>query len=84
MLKFAEGLDPSRYRNSSSAESEERYFSTLDSRMSDSQRYRDAKPFIVHCRRCEAQFPFTPIHEQDVSNCYHFRFTFSDFEVDFL
>jgi hypothetical protein len=81
MLKFAKGLDPGRYRNSSAAESEERYFSTLDSGMSDSQRYKDAKPFIVRCRRCEAQFAFTPIHEQDVSNHYNFGFIFSTLKL---
>lgn len=59
------GLDASRYRVST-AESEERQFGTLDSLMSDAERYKDAEPFIVRCRGCQGQVTFEPISDREV------------------
>ncbi|KAJ7178608.1 DNA polymerase family B-domain-containing protein [Mycena crocata] len=61
------GLDPARYRASNSASADEPSFSSLDSQMSDSQRFKDASPFVVRCRRCSGQLPFAPIHDRDRS-----------------
>ncbi|EPT01010.1 hypothetical protein FOMPIDRAFT_1030188 [Fomitopsis schrenkii] len=60
------GLDASRYRVST-AESEERQFGTLDSLMSDAERYKDAEPFIVRCRGCQGQVTFEPISDRENS-----------------
>ncbi|OBZ73519.1 DNA polymerase alpha catalytic subunit [Grifola frondosa] len=59
------GLDPNRYR--SAAESEERYFGTLDSLMSDAERFKDAEPFLVRCRSCRGQVAFAPISDRESS-----------------
>lgn len=47
-------------------ESEERYFGTLDSQVPESERYKDAEPFIVRCRKCEAHAAFMPIGDREV------------------
>ena len=62
------GLDASRYRVST-GDSEERLFSTLDSLMSDAERYKDAEPFIVRCRSCQGQVAFEPISDREVRAC---------------
>ncbi|KAF7356957.1 DNA polymerase [Mycena venus] len=61
------GLDPTRYRAATSSSVDEPTFSSLDSQMSDSERFKDASPFIVRCRRCSVQLPFAPIHDRDRS-----------------
>jgi DNA polymerase alpha subunit A len=60
------GLDPARYRNSVSSEAPERAFSTLDSQISDSDRFKDAMPFLVSCRHCQVQVAFAPINDREV------------------
>jgi hypothetical protein len=60
------GLDPGRYRNSSSGRANEWEFFSLDSQRSDMDRFRDADPFLVRCRHCEAQQSFSPITDRDV------------------
>ncbi|KAF8884051.1 DNA polymerase alpha catalytic subunit [Gymnopilus junonius] len=57
------GLDPTHYRHSVGGT--EQIFSALDSQISDTERFRDATPFIVRCRYCHTQFPFLHIHEQE-------------------
>ncbi|KDQ50145.1 hypothetical protein JAAARDRAFT_74363 [Jaapia argillacea MUCL 33604] len=64
------GLDPNRYRSTGSGESEERYFSTLDSQISDSERYRDCTPFTVRCASCQGEMPFAPVNDRDSSLLY--------------
>ncbi|KAG5634772.1 hypothetical protein H0H81_000834 [Sphagnurus paluster] len=59
------GLDPMKYRSSTSG-TDERAFSSLDSQMSDSQRFKDCNPFLVRCRHCKGELPFSPLHERDV------------------
>ncbi|PCH44462.1 hypothetical protein WOLCODRAFT_105176 [Wolfiporia cocos MD-104 SS10] len=61
------GLDASRYRSSAAGESEERHFGTLDSLMSDAERYKDADPFVVRCRSCHGQVAFDPINQRNTS-----------------
>lgn len=65
LLKSKVGLDASRYRTSA-GESEERYFSTLDSLMSDAERFKDASPFVVRCRSCKGEIAFEPISDRSV------------------
>ena len=59
------GLDPERYRGNP-GESEERAFSTLDSQISDTDRFKDSIPFLIRCRHCQGQVPFEPISNRDV------------------
>lgn len=59
------GLDPGRYRNSVAGAAEVS-FSSLDSRISDTERFKDADPFLVRCRSCQGQLPFMPIHDRNV------------------
>ncbi|TFY64658.1 hypothetical protein EVJ58_g2476 [Rhodofomes roseus] len=59
------GLDATRYRVSTTGESEERHFSTLDSLMSDAERYKDAEPFVVRCRTCQGHVAFEPIADRE-------------------
>ncbi|KAH9066550.1 DNA polymerase alpha catalytic subunit [Lactarius vividus] len=54
------GLDPGRYR-STVTETEERRFNTLESRIAESERYKDAAPFVVRCRACEGSVAFAPV-----------------------
>ncbi|KAI0947004.1 hypothetical protein AcV7_009558 [Taiwanofungus camphoratus] len=60
------GLDASRFRGTG-GESDERYFGTLDSMMSDAERYKDVDPFVVRCRSCQGQVAFEPISDRDSS-----------------
>ena len=60
------GLDPGRYR-STATESEDRRFSTLESRLPESERYKDATPFVVRCRACECMVAFAPVTNRGVS-----------------
>ncbi|EMD39179.1 hypothetical protein CERSUDRAFT_112852 [Gelatoporia subvermispora B] len=59
------GLDPNRYK--SSGEAEERQFGTLDSLMSDAERFKDTDPFIVQCRSCQGEIVFESIANRDTS-----------------
>ncbi|KAJ7574363.1 hypothetical protein C8J56DRAFT_839134 [Mycena floridula] len=59
------GLDPSRYKSSSSGSSDELSFSALDSQLSDTERYKDATPFFISCRHCKAQFAFSPLSDRE-------------------
>ncbi|KAH9967412.1 DNA polymerase alpha catalytic subunit [Russula dissimulans] len=55
------GLDPGRYRSTTANEVEERRFTALDSQLPDSERYKDAMPFVVRCRACECSVAFPPV-----------------------
>ncbi|KAI0285993.1 DNA polymerase alpha catalytic subunit [Russula aff. rugulosa BPL654] len=55
------GLDPGRYRSTTVTEFEERRFSALESQLPDSERYKDAAPFVVRCRACECNVGFAPV-----------------------
>lgn len=61
------GLDPSRYRSSGSGEGMERLFSSLDSQISDAERFRDCDPLIIRCRGCQGEMPFVNICDRDSS-----------------
>jgi hypothetical protein len=58
------GLDPMRYQQT--AGSGDRIFSALDSQISDSERFREAAPFIVRCRHCQGKLSFLPLHDPEV------------------
>ncbi|EIW79037.1 hypothetical protein CONPUDRAFT_126817 [Coniophora puteana RWD-64-598 SS2] len=58
------GLDPSRFRSSSAGEATTS-FATLDSQITDAERFRDANPFLVRCRGCQGQLAFSPLWEDD-------------------
>jgi hypothetical protein len=60
------GLDPGRYR-STATETEDRRFTTLESRLPESERYKDATPFVVRCRACECVVAFAPVSNRAVS-----------------
>ncbi|KIJ65181.1 hypothetical protein HYDPIDRAFT_27902 [Hydnomerulius pinastri MD-312] len=60
------GLDPGRYRVSGATEAGSA-FATLDSQVSDAERFRDSDPFIVRCRGCQGQMSFAPIWERESS-----------------
>uniref|UniRef100_A0A0W0GE71 DNA-directed DNA polymerase n=1 Tax=Moniliophthora roreri TaxID=221103 RepID=A0A0W0GE71_MONRR len=64
------GLDPNRYRSTTSTSAEERAFFSMDSRLSDAQRYKDADPFLVRCRSCNGQWSFAPIIDREAC-CLH-------------
>jgi DNA polymerase alpha subunit A len=51
------GLDPARYQ-SSSTEVAERAFFTLESQISDKDRFKDATPLSLRCPACEAAFTY--------------------------
>ncbi|KAI0255725.1 DNA polymerase alpha catalytic subunit [Lactifluus subvellereus] len=55
------GLDPGRYRSTTTNETEEGRFSTLESQLPESERYKDAVPFVVRCRACECCVAFAPV-----------------------
>ena len=55
------GLDPNRYRAHTAGDVQEVSFGTLDSLMSDAQRFRDADPFQVRCRSCQNVRPWAPL-----------------------
>lgn len=61
------GLDPNRYRTATAAESESRAFSTLDSLISDAERYKECDHFVVRCRSCKGQVEFAFIGDRAVS-----------------
>ena len=61
-----QGLDPGRYRSTTVTEFEERRFSALESQLPDSERYKDAAPFVVRCRACECRVGFAPVSNRAV------------------
>lgn len=60
------GLDAGRYRMNSIGDDDELAFGTLESRMPDSIRFKDADPFLIRCRACQGEIPFSPISEREV------------------
>ena len=61
-----QGLDPGRYRSTTVTEFEEHRFSALDSQLPDSERYKNAAPFVVRCRACECNVGFAPVSNRAV------------------
>ena len=61
-----QGLDPERYRSTIVTEFDERRFSALESQLPDSERYKDAAPFVVRCRACECSVGFAPVSNRAV------------------
>lgn len=61
-----QGLDPGRYRSTTVTEFEERRFSALESQLPDSERYKDAAPFVIRCRACECKVGFAPVSNRAV------------------
>ncbi|PPQ65503.1 hypothetical protein CVT24_010799 [Panaeolus cyanescens] len=59
------GLDPERYRSVTIGGGDERIFSSLDSQMSDAERFRDAIPLTIRCRHCQTKTPFKPITDDE-------------------
>ncbi|KZS94508.1 DNA polymerase alpha catalytic subunit [Sistotremastrum niveocremeum HHB9708] len=59
------GLDPGRYRQTTSTEQDERLFGTLDSQIPDKERFKDADELIVRCRKCKTTFAFPPVADRD-------------------
>ncbi|KAI5895199.1 uncharacterized protein SCHCODRAFT_02572448 [Schizophyllum commune H4-8] len=59
------GLDPQRYKVSNSA-SDELSISTLETQMSDRERFKDCVAFFVRCRKCKATDVFARLNEQTV------------------
>ncbi|KAF9540175.1 hypothetical protein CPC08DRAFT_478292 [Agrocybe pediades] len=55
-----------RYRDTV-AGGDDRVFSGLDSQLSDSERFRDAAPFVIRCRHCQVQVPFVPLNDADAN-----------------
>lgn len=66
----SQGLDPGRYRSTTVTEFEERRFSALESQLPDSERYKDAAPFVVRCRACECNVGFAPVSNRAVRSHY--------------
>lgn len=63
------GLDPGLYRNLGGGV-EEKSFSALDSQMSDTERFKDASPFLVRCRQCQGEVAFAPLNDRQVRAVY--------------
>ncbi|KAF9266691.1 DNA polymerase alpha catalytic subunit [Marasmius fiardii PR-910] len=60
------GLDPTRYRvTTSSASAEDTGFASLDSQLSDAQRYKDTELFLVRCRNCKGQWAYAPLNDRE-------------------
>ncbi|KAF8064215.1 DNA polymerase family B-domain-containing protein [Lyophyllum atratum] len=60
------GLDATKYRTSVSGP-DERAFSSLDSQMSDAERFKNCEQFLVRCRHCKGELPFAPLHDRQTS-----------------
>ncbi|KAH6916400.1 DNA polymerase alpha catalytic subunit [Coprinopsis sp. MPI-PUGE-AT-0042] len=56
------GLDPNRYRTLTT--SDEKLFLSLDSQMSDAERFRESEPFNVRCKSCQSVTDFKPLHDR--------------------
>ncbi|KAH8832882.1 hypothetical protein DL96DRAFT_1583755 [Flagelloscypha sp. PMI_526] len=59
------GLDPARYRTSTYTTFEEHAFSSLDSQMSNRERFKDADRFRVRCRACQVQVEWKTPYEDE-------------------
>jgi DNA polymerase alpha subunit A len=70
------GLDPGRYRTSA-GEGDDRAFVTLDSQIPDRERFKDCDQFLVRCRKCEGQLPFTPITDRNVRVAFNYILSLS-------
>jgi hypothetical protein len=68
------GLDASNYK--SSIDVPEKEFKTLQSQISDAQRFADASPFTVRCRSCGSLTAFEPPSEKHVSHLSKAHFSF--------
>jgi DNA polymerase alpha subunit A len=66
LRRLMQGLDPGRYRSVTANEAEERRFNVLDSQLPDSERYKDAVPFVVRCRDCGSSVAFAPVANRTV------------------
>lgn len=64
---YCTGLDPGRYRSSNPGETEGRGFVTLDSQISDTERFKECAPFRIRCRNCKGESLFEPISDRAVS-----------------
>ena len=70
------GLDASRYRSTAGGDEQDGgggaapTFMALDSQMSDAERFKDAIPFRVRCKHCQAMGMWGPLWE-DVNLCFH-------------
>ncbi len=62
------GLDPSRFRTVTAASIDDRPFGSLESQIPDVERFKDARPFVVHCGQCNAEFSFKSVADLKVSN----------------
>lgn len=60
------GLDAQRFK-SISLDVPEREFKTLQSQISDEQRFADAEPFRIRCKACGAESAFDGISDNKVS-----------------
>ncbi|KAG9309455.1 hypothetical protein JVU11DRAFT_10424 [Chiua virens] len=60
------GLDSNRYKVSGGHEASFG-LTTLDSQVSDAERFRNSELFLVRCRGCQGQMSFSPIWERDSS-----------------
>ncbi|KAG2011412.1 DNA polymerase alpha catalytic subunit [Coprinopsis cinerea AmutBmut pab1-1] len=58
------GLDPNRYRTTTA--SDEKFFMSLDSQMSDAERFKDADPFEVRCKSCQGKTKFPLLHDRTI------------------
>ena len=63
---MTQGLDPGRYRSTTVTEFDDRRFSALESQLTDSERYKEAAPFVVRCRACECSVGFAPVSNRAV------------------
>jgi hypothetical protein len=61
------GLDPQRYRSSIAGNEVEREFQTLESQISDAERFRDATPLTIRCRRCQVESALGGLNSNEVS-----------------
>ncbi|KAG7093423.1 hypothetical protein E1B28_007104 [Marasmius oreades] len=60
------GLNPDRYRVAASSSAENTGFASLDSQLSDAERYKDAEPFFTICRNCKGQWAYAPLNDREV------------------
>ncbi|KAH8929184.1 hypothetical protein BT69DRAFT_1307109 [Atractiella rhizophila] len=56
------GLDPNRFRLTTTTEEVEREFQTLESQITDAERFKDAAPLNLTCCYCRQSFDFTGFH----------------------
>lgn len=76
------GLDAVNYK--SSLDAPEREFKTLQSQISDAQRFADAIPFNVRCRACGSSTAFEPLGAKSVSLDFSLAGSVLGFELTFF